>query len=315
MYVPSDEYCGSRLRELYSEFDIIYLCGLFERSSIATLLIHRCAKKKKKIYMAPMGVFSDGAMHIKKFKKQLFITIFQSLGCFKNIIWSFSSSIEVSDAERHLKRESIKDFILAEDLPRKIDYLDCLEIKKQNVKHADDKLRVIFLSRICNKKNLLYCFDILSAIKDCSIIFDIYGTKEDLKYWNVCQSKMAGLPKNIEARYCGEVQSQNVIKKFSEYDIFLFPTKGENFGHVIYEALAAGCIPIISDTTPWNDLDENKCGNVIAIDDKDKFCSSLEEYCRMDSKQLFEYSENAIKYAVNRYETSKRSSGYKVLWK
>ena len=214
-----------------------------------------------------------------------------------------------------MKRENIEDFILAEDLPRKIDYLDCLEIKKQNVKHANDKLRVIFLSRICNKKNLLYCFDILSAIKDCGIIFDIYGTKEDLKYWNVCQSKMASLPKNIEARYCGEVQSQNVIKKFSEYDIFLFPTKGENFGHVIYEALAAGCIPIISDTTPWNDFDENKCGNVIAIDDKDKFCSSLEEYCRMDSKQLFEYSENAIKYAVNRYETSKRSSGYKVLWK
>ena len=315
MYVSSDEYCGSRLRELYSEFDIIYLCGLFERSSIVTLLIHRCAKKKKKLYMAPMGVFSDGAMCIKKFKKQLFITIFQTLGCFKNIIWSFSSSIEVSDAERHLKRESIKDFILAEDLPRKIDYLDCLEIKKQNVKQANDKLRVIFLSRICNKKNLSYCFDILSTIKDYGIIFDIYGTKEDLKYWNVCHSKMAGLPKNIEARYCGEVQSQNVIKKFSEYDIFLFPTKGENFGHVIYEALAAGCIPIISDTTPWNDFDENKCGNVIAIDDKDKFSSSLEEYCRMDSKQLFEYSENAIKYAVNRYETSKRSSGYKVLWK
>lgn len=66
MYVSSDEYCGSRLRELYSEFDIIYLCGLFERSSIVTLLIHRCDKKKEKIIYGSNGsVFRRGHVHKK----------------------------------------------------------------------------------------------------------------------------------------------------------------------------------------------------------------------------------------------------------
>ena len=32
--------------------------------------------------------------------------------------------------------------------------------------------------------------------------------------------------------------------------------KVKNYGHVIFEALAGGCIPIISDQTPWNDIEK-----------------------------------------------------------
>ena len=53
---------------------------------------------------------------------------------------------------------------------------------------------------------------------------------------------------------------KKVIETFSKYDVFLFPTKGENYGHVIFEALAGGCIPIISDQTPWNDIEQAGCG-------------------------------------------------------
>jgi hypothetical protein len=41
----------------------------------------------------------------------------------------------------------------------------------------------------------------------------------------------------------------------AEYDLFLFPTLGENYGHVISEALASGCPVVISDQTPWRNLE------------------------------------------------------------
>jgi glycosyltransferase involved in cell wall biosynthesis len=34
----------------------------------------------------------------------------------------------------------------------------------------------------------------------------------------------------------------------------VFPTLGENFGHVIAESLSASCPVICSDQTPWNDV-------------------------------------------------------------
>jgi glycosyltransferase involved in cell wall biosynthesis len=39
-----------------------------------------------------------------------------------------------------------------------------------------------------------------------------------------------------------------------EYDFFVLPTIGENFGYVFLEALAAGCPLITSDRTPWTTL-------------------------------------------------------------
>lgn len=56
------------------------------------------------------------------------------------------------------------------------------------------------------------------------------------------------------------VKGENVVNVLSEYDILFLPTKGENFGHVIVEALAAGIIVLTSDQVPQNDLEENNCG-------------------------------------------------------
>ena len=88
-----------------------------------------------------------------------------------------------------------------------------------------------------------------------------------------------------------------------------------NYDNLMIAALLSFYMRTNSTKELINKLYETSKTIISSQDDKDKFSSSLEEYCRMDSKQLFEYSENAIKYAVNRYETSKRSSGYKVLWK
>lgn len=51
----------------------------------------------------------------------------------------------------------------------------------------------------------------------------------------------------VYERLLGEemVDSQEVVETFSQYDVFLFPTKGENYGHVIFEALAGGCMTSI----------------------------------------------------------------------
>ena len=110
------------------------------------------------------------------------------------------------------------------------------------------------------------------------------------------------------------MKPEEVIGTFEKYDIFLFPTKGENFGHVIYEALVGGCIPIISNTTPWLDLEENHCGMVCDVNDIDMFRHSIERYLCYSAEQLIEEKKNAVKYAKRKYDYSVKNSGYRAIW-
>jgi glycosyltransferase involved in cell wall biosynthesis len=38
---------------------------------------------------------------------------------------------------------------------------------------------------------------------------------------------------------------------FAQYDLFAFPSRGENFGHVVLESLSVGTPVLVSDRTPW----------------------------------------------------------------
>jgi glycosyltransferase involved in cell wall biosynthesis len=52
-------------------------------------------------------------------------------------------------------------------------------------------------------------------------------------------------------QYRGPIAPDEVSNTFARYDLFVFPTQGENFGHVIFEALRAGTPVLLSDRTPW----------------------------------------------------------------
>lgn len=314
-YLSAKDYSYKQIKKAYEEFEVIYACGLFEIGTIWSLIIHRLNRKNiKKLYVAPMGVFSEGAMSAKALKKRIFLYVFRLLGMFKNIDWSFTSELELLDARKNIGRKNTETYIIAEDLPRFVDFEKILG-ELENYKKEPKTLKIIFLSRICAKKNLAYCADILNAEYDGEIQFDIYGIKEDLEYWSYCEEKFKQLPENIHVNYCGEVKSEEVIEVFKKYDVFLFPTKGENFGHVIYEALVASCIPIISDETPWKDLDENGVGSVMELNDIERFRTILRIFLEFDMTNILKYKRKAIMYARNRYFENLKNSGYRNIFK
>ena len=49
-------------------------------------------------------------------------------------------------------------------------------------------------------------------------------------------------------------QGEKEKKYFGNNDFLILPTKGENFGHVIAESLSASLPVIISQNTPWRNL-------------------------------------------------------------
>ena len=157
--------------------------------------------------------------------------------------------------------------VTAIDLPSLTQLEIGLDRFSNNFPTGEDKLKIIFLSRISPMKNLDFALSIFSSVS-AEVQFDIYGPKENLEYWKQCNLQIISRPKNIYINYRGSVLPENIQEVFSNYDLFLFPSRGENYGHVIAESLSVETIVFISNRTPWNNLQEKNLGWDIKLEDK-----------------------------------------------
>lgn len=254
-----------------SSCDILYLNSFFSfKFSIKLLLARKFFLfKKLPVVLAPRGEFSAGALEIKSFKKKLFIFLAKMLGLHRGIIWQASSEFEKDDIVKRLKVDE-KSVVIAKNIPEK--KLPTVGIDT----YRDNSIfQVVFLSRISPMKNLDYAIRVLQKVK-IDINFDIYGPQEDMKYWAECLKLIRKLPNNIHVNYRGLVVPTDVGAVFSLYDLFLFPTQGENYGHVITESLAVGTPVLISNKTPWKNLTADGLGWDLPLDNMKEFVDVLE---------------------------------------
>lgn len=305
-YVEPGKFSFSIIRKLARDVDLIYTCGFYDDYGYKTLILNRFGLLfGKPVVVASMGTFSEGALSQKSAKKMLFINLCKTMGLFKKIKWSVTSPIELRDVQKYIGKSA--ECIIAEDMPR------------TNVpgRHGggdinpNEVLRVVFLSRISPKKNLLGAIKCLQSVKS-DIEFTIFGPKEDIKYWKICEAELKELPDNVNWKYGGDVASDKVQEELSMHDVFLFPTFGENYGHVIFEALSVGCIPVISDQTPWNWLADIDAGFILEADNNYLvFSQAIESLAQMPASEREMISEHAVLAARDKAKQATIETGYR----
>lgn len=289
-YVNSKQLSFSNIKKLLEErnYTYVYLNSFFDFNiSIKPLLIHKMCKCKSKVILAPRGNFSEGALNLKAIKKKLFISLSKFLKINKFTIWHATADTELADIKKIFGKEI--EYQVASNLPMVPKPINKCIKKKEN------SLEIIFISRIHPKKNLLYAIKLLKSIKG-NVQFNIYGPIEDEKYWRECLMEISKLPKKIKCNYKGLLSHDEVQKAFQTNHLFLFPTLGENYGHVIAESLSNGCPVIVSDQTPWKNLELNQCGADIALCDEKKFIEIINNYIKMNEIEYSQKALNSIKY-------------------
>ena len=148
----------------------------------------------------------------------------------------------------------------------------------------------------------MFALECLKSVK-YDIVFDIYGAKEDVDYWNQCQEIINSLPANIEVKYKGELDQNKVVSIMRKYHVFLLPTRSENFGHVIVEAMQAGLIPIISDQTPWIGLQELTIGWSIPLSREVDYIKAINSLCKINGKDYTDKSSRVMSYIHTKIDT------------
>jgi glycosyltransferase involved in cell wall biosynthesis len=74
----------------------------------------------------------------------------------------------------------------------------------------------------------------------------------------------------------GSVNFEDKISLLSNCDAFALASEFESFGIVVAEALACGTPVIVSNKTPWRDLEINNCG-ILADNEKNSFYHSFKK--------------------------------------
>src|SRR5205085_10854598 len=83
----------------------------------------------------------------------------------------------------------------------------------------------------------------------------------------------------------------------ADYHALILPTSGENFGHAIYECLSVGRPAIISDKTPWSDIQAKKAGFVFSLDNEEDVKMIIQKLYEMEQAEYDVYCANAISVA------------------
>jgi len=275
-----------------SNYDIMYINGLFDPVyNLFPLVYGKLFKINQKVIIAPRGQLFSGALKLKNKIKSFYFIFIRVFKLYNNITFQATADDEIGSINTFFPKNY--RILVAKNILTKISG----EVKLS----AKNKNKLFYFSRIDENKNLLFALKIISKIS-YPISFDIYGSIKNDLYWNECQKVIKNIPKVINVNYKGPFNYSDITSIIEKYGLMFCPTKGENFGHSIYETFANGLPVIISDKTPWINLKENKVGFDISLEKPQSFINAIEEHIALSDKDYIAKRKKIIDYIKNYYE-------------
>lgn len=301
IFYSSEQKKRKNLKDILTaqKFSLVFLNSFFSTDTIEVLLLKKRLNLNTPIILMPRGELSEGALNIKRLKKMVYLKFAKKTKLLKGIHYLCTAEDEYEQVQKLLNTDKLDK---TSNIPNTVKRIT-LDTKEKN------KLKTVFLSRITPKKNLDYALKNLENCKE-NIEFHIYGTLEDIKYWGKCKEIISNLPSNIIVKYKGELSNNEVITTLSNYDLFYFPTKSENYGHVISEALQASIPVLISDQTPWKNLEEKNWGWEFPLEHNEMFSEKLDELSVLEKTQYNNWKKSIFNDFQIQSRVERASSKY-----
>ena len=267
-------------------YDLIMLNGVWNhRLALFPAVLKVLEVLDGPVLLMPHGELEPGALAIKAAKKKLAGPVYRKIYRHAVSVWGATSDEEAANISAWLQAN-------ARVLTTRNNGSDSIPWGKPDGPSA--ALRVLFLSRISSKKGLLFLLRGLEYVRQ-PIVLSIAGPIEDAAYWARCQAAIGLLPDHVVVHYSGVVGRSEIASVLWNSDCMVLPTAGENYGHVIAEALQAGCPVITTATTPWTDVLRRGGGEIIAQrEDAISIAGILDSWAAKDPGELKEARLSAL---------------------
>ena len=283
------------------EPDVIFINGIVSPAfNLKPLLWSGDAHK----VVSARGMLHPGALSQKSLKKKIYLVAYKLLGLHKKCVFHVTTQEEkryVTDTFGN----SVKVYV-APNFPNVIDKLPV-------AKKESGKLKLITIALISPMKNIKL---VLEALSKCSneITYDIYGPVKDAAYWQECQTVITTMPQNIKVQYHGAVTPDKMLSVLADSHCMIQPSKSENFGHALYEALAAGKPVITSHYTPWNKLEEVNAGFNVDINNIQSIVDAIEKVASLNNEAYAASSNAAAQYAAKSIDVASVKKDYDAMF-
>lgn len=249
--------------------DLLIINSFLDRDfSTPALLWNRfLLSRRAPVLLSPRGEFSSGALALKAAGKRLYRLTSSMLGLMNGIVLHATSADETDDLKRAFPHHAIHQIT---------NFRPLFDVPDHTPRSTGEPLRVAFVGRISRVKGLDFALEILADVK-AAVRYDIFGPISDPIYWAECEALITALPAHIQVRHCGEISNEAVATELGARDLLLLPSKSENFGHAIFESLAAGTPVLIGDKTPWRNLESSKAGFDLPLDQPAGFARAIDQ--------------------------------------
>lgn len=307
-YADRDHQRLSSIRKMmdFVQADFIYLNSVFSTSfTIFPLLLKlRGLIGRAKLVLSPRGMLRPSALQFKPLKKRVFLFALKITALPSAIKFIATDASEANDIKSIFGNCNIQ--IASNFGAAIIPFLDPID-------KIPGEISIIFIGRVHPIKNLDFLLRALLVVKG-KIRLTIVGVLEDASYWEECKRIVEQSSTDLIIDFKADIPHHELSNLIANHHIFALPTQGENYGHAIFESLSHGKPVVISDQTPWRNLEQLKAGWDLPLNNPSLFSNVLQTTVNWNSEQYKDWSLAARKKAELAADHSELKNVYKTIF-
>lgn len=286
-----------RLLKAIKREDVVFFNGIyslqFNSLPILRLLVQ---SSRPSMIISARGMLNPNALALKPMRKRLILGLMKILGVEFKSVFHAASKLEEKSIRQVFPNARVKR---ASNIPAFPNW----EKAKLDAYHL---YRFISIGRISKVKNTDFLIDVFLDHEKGKL--SLVGSTDDEIYHENCQKEI--LKSHGRIQLSGPLSPNILAQEWEHYGFFISCTSGENFGHAIIESLANGVPVIISDRTPWNDIESFGAGWVISLDDKTRWTEILRQSSDLSIEQYEQMRRNALNYVKHKFDADQIRQHY-----
>lgn len=266
--------------------DIVHVHTLWH--SLTPRVRRLCRRFDKPYLMMPHGMLDPYSLGVRRLRKALYLAAFEraNLTRAERIVYT-------TEPERQLAESSLSGLPapaivpLGADAPPTADRAALAEDFLESFPAARSRRRLLFLSRVHPKKGLDRLLAILPALvaRDPDLLLVVAGSGE-AEHMASVRRAIDELAIGRSVVLCGRLDGRLKWGAYAAADCFVLPSRQENFGLVVAEAMQMGIPVVVSDRVNSCDhVERARAGIVCDAADPDALVAAIVE-CLERSKDM-----------------------------
>lgn len=280
--------------------DIVHVHTLWNPLNVAAR--YACRKHGKPYVLMPHGMLDPYSLSVNAFKKSVYLKFFEgpNMAGAQRMIYTTSEEERLANlAAVHLPPGAIVPLGAGASAASTKD----LRLRfLQRYPQAEGKRRLLFLGRLHHKKGLDRILNCLQRVRHVmpNVFLIVAGTGER-KYEDHVRQLVSALELDEHVMFTGQLDGEMKWASFAASELFLLPSRQENFAITVAEAMQMGVPVVITDkVNTWPYVNEAGAGLVLTDRDIDALLPRAIATLLTDSDARTKMSMEGRRYARDR---------------